>query len=221
MDITLIKQADFIYNKREKKQVISDDGVACLSDCSLVLLHKAGLRPLFIIDPKGKEKIIFSPEEKMEKPNLILFPETEIGKQSARTIQEQLKTIANCSCRILPVNFSTIDKVENFEILKNMLLTRAKSFEDKGYEHLVIVAETETLDKIAHCMNGIGLKEHNIPIYSFSNGKEIEDENLTFGSYMTRDIMDTILVKRYNNSENRLFKPLPICAIKQKLHILS
>ena len=167
MDITLIKQADFVYNKKGKKQIISDEGICTLSDCSLILLNKAGLRPLFIIDPKGKEKIIFSPEEKMKKPSLILFPETEIGKQSARTIQEQLKTIANCSTKILPINFSAIDRTDNFEILKNMLLTRAKSFEDKGYEHLVIVAETETLDKIARCMNGKGLKYHNIPIYSF------------------------------------------------------
>ena len=219
MDITLIKEAGSVYSRKEKKENISGEGIADLADCALVLLHKAGLRPLFVIDAKGKEKVVFSPETKMKKPDLILFSGTEIGKQSARALQEQIKNIADCPVKILPVNFSTIDKADNFEILKNILLTRAKSFEEKGYEHLVIVAETETLDKIAHCMNGTGLREHNVPIYSFSDGKEIKDENLVSGSYMTRDLMDTILVNRYKNSENKLYKPLSICTIRQKLNI--
>ena len=221
MDLTLIKQANFLYNRKQKKEIISDEGIACLSDCALILLHKSGLRPLFIIDSEDKEKILLSPKEKMEKPDLILFSDTEIGKQSARTLQEQMKAIADCSTKILPINFSTIENVDNFEVLKNLLHTKAKHLEERGYKHLVVVAKPETLDKIAHCMNGTGLKNQNVPIYSFLNGKEIMDENLTSGSYMTRDIMDTMLVKRYNASGRKLSKPLSICTVKQKLHIFE
>ena len=56
-----------------------------------------------------------------------------------------------------------------------MLLKRTQSLKKKGFHHAVIISEKEHLDKIARCMNEKGLNpSYNIPIYSFSDGKEIE-----------------------------------------------
>ena len=171
MDVTLIPQAESKYNKKLHKSFITDNAMIELTDCCLVLLHKSGLRPLFLLGEE--ERILFTPEHKtMAKPDLIIYNESEAGKQSARVIQEQLRH-SRQPIKILGTNFSTIEKTNNPEILKNILSTRSSYLEQKGYHHIVVVADREILDKIALCMNGKGLNQsYNIPIYTMPVGRK-------------------------------------------------
>ena len=225
MDITLIPQAESKYNKKLHKSFITDSAIVELTDCCLVLLHKSGLRPLFSL---GKEeRILFTPEHKtMAKPDLIIYNESEVGKQSARVIQEQLGNSGH-PVRILGTDFSAIRNSNNPEILKNILSTRSSYLEQKGYHHIVVVAENGILDKIALCMNGKGLNQsYNIPIYSFSDGQEIEDVNLSQNFYITRDLLDDWLVGAVNRGMNKklahykgkCYHPLPLHYLQKKLH---
>ena len=226
MDVTLIPQADSKYNKKLHKSFITDSAIVELTDSCLVLLHKSGLRPLFSL---GKEeRILFTPEHKtMAKPDLIIYNKSEVGKQSARVIQEQLGHSGQ-AVKILGTDFSAIKKTNNPEILKNILSTRSSYLEQKGYHHIVVVADREILDRIALCMNGKGLNQaHNIPIYSFSDGQEIEDINLTQNLYVTRDLLDDWLVTTINRDTNKKWirykdkccYPLPLHYLQKKLHI--
>ena len=225
MDITLIQEpTSFLYNRKNKKTILSGTAITELIDCSMVLLHKADLRPLYVFNDSNQEKICLAPQQKMEKPDLILFSDTEIGKQSARVIQEQLFR-GGCSTRILPTNFSVPE--DNFENFKNRAIIRAESLEKRGFKHLVIVAPTEILDKISCCMTGKVLSgQHNIPIYSFSDGKEISDPNLSRGLSITRDILDNFLIRVIRKQENPNFvkyknscPPLEVYQIEKKLHL--
>ena len=225
MDITLIPQAEAKYNKKHHKSFIIDSAMVKLSDCSLVLLHKSGLRPLFSLG--RDERILFTPEHKtMANPDLIIYSKSEAGKQSARVIQEQLKNSGH-PIKILGTDFSAIEKTNNTEILKNILSTRSSYLEQKGYHHIVVIADRKILDKIAACMNGKGLNQvYNIPIYSFSDGKEIKDINLTENFYITRDLLDNWLVSTVNRGTNEKWScykdkcrhPLPLYYLQKKLH---
>ena len=228
MDITLIPQAESKYDKKHRKSFIVSDSIVRLTDCSLILLHKSGLRPLFTINTNNEEQILFKPKHKiLEKPDLIIYNNTSnAGKQSARVIQEQLGN-SNCRIKILGTNFSAIEKTKNLEMLRNILLTRASRLKENGYKHIVIVSSQKHLDKIAFCMNGRGLSQtYNVPIYSFSEGKEIEDVNLTDNFYITRDLLDNWLVNSINNGQNKEWisikdkcrHPLSLYQIQKKLH---
>ena len=195
MDITLIPKAESKYDKKLGKSFILDAGIVQLSDCSLILLHKAGLRPLYVMEG-FKERILHQPTRKLSKPDLILFCNSESGRQSAFVVQEQLKR-CGCNPESKSVDFSTISKTNNFKILKNRLSKRTERLSKAGYKHLVVIADSECLDKIAACISGEGLPlNYNIPIYSFSNGKEIKDVNLTGENmYVTRELLDSCLMR--------------------------
>jgi len=228
MDITLIPQADSKYDKKLHKSFISDNGIVQLTDCSLVLLHKAGMRPLYLMTGK-EERIIIQPEhKKMAEPDLILFSDTGVaGEQSAKVIQEQLKT-CSCSAEIRGLNLSMWkwNKKKNFDVLKNMLTTRVQQLEEKGYHHIVVVGDAPHLDTIARCMNGTGLNQaYNIPIYSFSDGKEIQDRNLIDNFYITRELLDDLLMSSLNRDiieelvpfKNKCHHSMELYLLKKKL----
>lgn len=227
MDVTLIPISESKFDKKHKKTFLTDNGMAQLTDCTLVLLHKSGMHPLYLIQEKN-EKIVSEPQQHqvMAKPDLILCCNTETGKQSARVIQEQLE---RCSChvRILEADFSVIKKTNQSEQLKNLFSTRASRLEQKGHKHIVVVADSESLGKIAHCMNDKGLNQsYNIPIYSFSDGKEIVDRNLIENLYITREMLDHILINSLNQDKDKKlshFKgkcrlPIDIPQLQRKLH---
>ncbi len=225
MDITLIPISESKFDKEHEKNFLTDNGITQLTDCALVLLHKSGMRPLYLMQ-ETNEKIISEPQQVMSKPDLILCCNTETGKQSARVIQEQLE---RCSChvRILEADFSVIKKTNQSEQLKNLFSTRASRLEQKGHKHIVVVADSESLGKIAHCMNDKGLNQsYNIPIYSFLDGKEIVDENLMGDRlYITREMLDYILInkllnkdKKFSNFKGKCRLPKSIFQLQRKLH---
>ena len=224
MDITLIPQAESIYNKKLNKNIISDSGITQLSDCALILMHKAGLRPLYVVG-YNKTNIQIEPDHKTAKPNYIVCENDEIAKQSAGVIQNQLEH-NGCSVNI---GYIGLSKSKNTNIQKNLLETRLKQMEEKGVCHLVIVGKKEQLDKIARCICGQGLNSaYNIPIYSYSNGVEITDKNLMGGNmYVTRDILDSMLIHQIQFDENPKLekyknlchKALELPHLKRKLNI--
>ena len=228
MDITLIPQAESRYDKKYRKIFLTDGGMTQLTDCSLVLLHKAGMRPLYLMTNKG-ERIVAQPEHaKMTEPDLILYSDTEpTGEQSAKVIQEQLKT-CNCSAEISNINFSMMNKSNAPEVLKNVFATRIEQLSKKGYHHIVIVANSRHLDTIARCMNQTGLNQaHNIPVYSFSDGQEIRDRNLIDNFYITRELLDHYLIgvlsrdldQELSQFKNKCSHSLEIFQLKKKLHL--
>ena len=227
MDITLIPEAESTYNRKLQRKFISDDGMVRLTDCTLVLLHKSGMRPLYLMEEKSERALMQPEHTPMAKPDLILFSNIDTGVQSARVVQEQLKR-CECEVKMLGTDFSMIDRTKNPTMLKNMLLKRAQNLKEKGYQHIVVIADSEYLDKIAYCMNEKGLNSsYNIPIFSFSDGKEIDDINLTKNLYITRDLLDNYLIGKVNRSDSgklTQFKgkcqhPLEIYQLRSKLHL--
>lgn len=225
MDITLIPKAESNYDKKLHKSFISDEGMVHLTDCSLVLLHKVGLRPIYLME-NCQERILLHPTHKMFKPDLILFCNTEAGKQSAFVVQEQLKK-CQCEPKSEGMNFSVPLKTNHFNIFKNRVLTHIRRLERKGYQHVVVIADPKYLNKIAYCINEKGINpDYNIPIYSFSDGKEIYDANLTQDNmYITRDLLDDYLISSLNHENNtelskfkgKCFHPMEIAQLRDRI----
>ena len=205
MDISFVEKADFHYNKDLQKNIISDMGIASLSDCSLILLHKCGMRPLWVVEG-NLERVILRPEQMMKKPDLILFSPDDAGNQSARIIQEQLE---NCDCKIkiAPIDIATI-QTKQPELLESIISTRIRSLEEKGYQHVIFVENFDTLNKLSMCINKTPIAGgQDVPVYSFSDGKQIQDSNLDKNLYVTRDILDNFLIRKIQKEDSPDLKP--------------
>ena len=206
MDISFVEKADSHYNKNLQKNIVSDSGIASLSDCSLILLHKCGMRPLWVADKK-MERVVLKPEQLMKKPDLILFSPDDAGNQSARIIQEQLE---NCDCKVKIAPFD-VSGITQPEVLKNVISTRMRSLEEKGYQHVIFVENFDTLNKLSMCINKTPITaEQDIPVYSFSDGKKVSDANLDKNLYITRDILDNFLIRRIQKTDTPELMQLPL-----------
>ena len=209
MDVTLIKKGDYYRDNEIQQDIVTDTEMTRLADCGMILLHKAGLRPLYITGEKLKSEVEFvqKPEKQMEKPDLILYSPNEPDTQSAKIIQIQLAA-GNCSTEIRAVDFiEKASHVENTDIYKNMFKNHLDSLAEEGYKHIVIVADEKELNKMALSFNNKGLdKRYLFPIYSFSNGQEIVDKNLINAMYITRDMLDSVLLWQFEHSEDPCFK---------------
>ena len=228
MDITLIPESEKKLNKKLRKNFISDEGMVILTDCTVLLLHKSGMRPLYLMTDNGESILLQPNHKKMAPPDLILYSDAETsGEQSAKVIQEQLKT-CDCSAELRSVNLSIINKTTNLNLLKNMFTTRVEQLEKEGIHHVVIVAKDHLLDTIARCMNDKGLnRSYNIPVYSFSEGQEIEDKNLIDNFYVTREMLDNHLIRimnsdtdsKFSKFKNKCHRSLELHQLKKRLHI--
>ena len=227
MEITLVLQSDSIQDKKTKKILPTGMGITQLLDCGMILLHKAGLRPLYVINSRNNEEIHFNPTKKMEKPDLILFSETsEIGKVSAQILQKQLLS-GECYADISPFNFSKSET--NPKIFKNIIQKRIGDLEKQGFKHIIFVASTKELNRIAYSIReeteeGASFPfpgKNNFPLQSFSSGKELYDENLVNGFYITRDILDTILLKNLKETDKTELKRFKGCKPVLEAYLLK
>lgn len=207
MDITLIESGKSHWDREAQKDVVFDTEMTRLVDCGMILLHKIGLRPLYVEGNDLELKFEEKPQKQMEKPNLILFSTNEADTQSAQILQLQLIS-GNCPVEIKQTDF--IEKTANVsdkKIYQNMFKTYLNSFEKKGYKHIVIVADKKNLDRMVYSLNNTGLNEqYTFPIYSFSDGQEIVDKNLINAMYITRDILDSVLLWQFEHSKAPQFK---------------
>lgn len=209
MDVTLIKRGDYYQDTKTKQKVVLETEITRLTDSGMILLHKAGLRPLYVQGNglRSELELIQKPMDLLEKPDLILYSPNDTDIQSAKIIQFQL-AYGNCSAEIRPVNFiESATNTDNLTIYKNMFEEHLNSLAEEGRKHVVIIADEKELNKMAFAFNGKGLnKEYNLPIYFFSDGKEVIDRNLINAIYATRDLLDSVLLWQFENSKNPCFK---------------
>ena len=207
MDITLIKSGNYYWDKIAQRDIVSDTEMTQLADCGMVLLHKVGLRPLYIEGTKMDIELSQKPENPMEIPDLILHSPNDVDTQSAKIIQFQLAH-GNCPVEIKTTDFiKNASNIDNKDIYKNMFLAHLDSLEKKGYKHVVIVADEKNIDKMAFSLNGQGLnRQYVFPIYSFVNGQEIVDKNLISSIYITRDMIDSLLLWQFEHSKEPCFR---------------
>ena len=209
MDITLIKRGDYYRDKKTEQDIVSETEIARLADCGMVLLHKVGERPLYIAGNDTDKDLILAqkPEKILEKPDLILYSPNEPDTQSAKIIQFQLGN-GNCPTEIRSVDFiENASNVQDPKIYKNMFKKHLDSLAEEGHKHIVIVADEKELNKMACSFNNQGLNpKYNLPIYSFSAEKEVVDNNLIDCIYVTRDLLDSVLLWQFEHSEDPTFK---------------